>query len=105
MTPRAGRGILAAMARRRRIRGKKLLIVAAGIAGAAALGCGGGDEVGNPFPPPEDSGAFMDGPVANLVAPPPDSGFDGAVDAGDDDAAPGDAGEHDGSPGDGGVAG
>ena len=83
------------MAKRRRIRGKKLLIVSASLGAAGFMACAdrdrGPDPVANLLPPP-DAGpvdAFMDAPVANLL-PPPDAGFDASM---MEDAASGDAGE------------
>jgi hypothetical protein len=80
------------MTRRRRLRGKKLLIVSASIAGIAACG----DDMGPP-----------DALVANLVLP-MDSGHldasedSGATDAGDTDAGDTDAGNMDAASSDGG---
>lgn len=80
------------MAKRRRIRGKKLLIVSASLGAASFLACGDDDRGGpiaNLLPPPDSgpSDAAMDAPVANLL-PPPDSGFDASSmeDAAADDA-------------------
>jgi len=63
------------MAKRRKLRGKKLLVVTAAIASAGAIGvvgCGD-DDAGQPD-------AAIDAPVANLI-PPPEAGVDAAVDA------------------------
>ncbi len=55
--------------KRRKLRGKRLLIVAGTLAGATLIGCG-------------DDGSPMDAPVANLLPP-----IDSAVDAPADSAA------------------
>jgi hypothetical protein len=76
------------MTKRRRIHGKKLLIVA-GLQGASMMGCGD-DSVANLIaPPPSDSSMdAMDSEsaVANLVAPPPDADADAQTDAMEMDA-------------------
>ena len=93
------------MARRRKLHGKKLLVVSAGIVGISFIGC---DEetVANLVAPdagppmdagmdsgPDDGGSFLDAPVANLL-PPMDSGF--VEDAASSDGSPGDGGDTDG---------
>jgi hypothetical protein len=75
------------MAKRRRIRGKKLLIVSASLGAASLFACGDDDRgpIANLLPPPDsgqNDGGFMDAVVANLL-PPPDSGFDAST---EDDA-------------------
>lgn len=94
---------------RRRLRGKKLLIVSGAIAGVSMLGCGD-DATANLIAPPdtgamdtgtgdgatdsavEDTGvvldSMIDAPVANLIAP-PDTGPDSASDAASDAASDG----------------
>jgi hypothetical protein len=95
------------MAKRRHLRGKKLLIVSGAIAGVSFIGCGD-DATANLIAPPDtgamDSAADADDgaadstvtdalldtnipfdAVANLIAPPdvgPDTGDDGSADGG-----------------------
>lgn len=74
------------MAKRRVLRGKKLL-VAAGLAGASLFGCED-ETVANLVAPPDSGSMDAAGPVANLVVP-ADSSFDrvdSGFDAGDEDA-------------------
>ncbi len=89
------------MAKRRRLRGKKLLIASGAIAGASMIGCGDDAVTANLIPPPDtgamdsaadaaedsssgdtgagDTGVALDA-VANLI-PPPDTGLsDGSSD-------------------------
>ncbi len=90
------------MAKRRRLRGKKLLIVSGAIAGASFIGCGD-DATANLIAPPDtgamdssadaaDTGATDTGmpfdAVANLL-PPPDSSVDATPDASGDGSADG----------------
>ena len=71
--------------------GRKILIASIGVAtlNYAGISCGGGETSGNLVAPPADGAADQavadsphghdavdDFPVANLVAPPPDSGRD-----------------------------
>ena len=90
------------MAKRRKLRGKKLLVATVSLAGAGASfmpGCGDAT-VANLVPPPPLDATFdatidamddgtMDAVVANLVAPPPDAGPEAGADA-TPDASPGD---------------
>jgi hypothetical protein len=98
------------MAKRRKIRGKKLLIVSGALVGASMMGCGD-SATANLLPPPDtgtmdssmdaadtstgdtstDTVAPIDAPVANLIAPPDvgpvdampsDAADDGSADAG-----------------------
>jgi hypothetical protein len=91
------------MGRRRKLRGKRLLIVSGALAGASLFGCG------------DDGGGGMDAIVANLIPPedtsiPDTSGGDGAMDSAAEDAASdgsagdaaGDGAAGDGAAGDGG---
>lgn len=93
------------MAERRKIRGKKLLVVSAGIVGASMLGCSD-ETVANLVAPPVDASSadampdapsrdadLMDAPVANLL-PPPDSSFEDAaeLDGSADDGSTDDGG-------------
>jgi len=63
------------MAKRRKLRGKKLLVVSAAIASAGIVGVVGCGDDGGSTPD-----AAIDAPVANLI-PPPDAAMDAAVDA------------------------
>jgi len=84
--------MLGAMSRKRRLKGKKLLVAAAGLAATSLVSCGD-DTVANLVAPPEDAAVesgprdsggqdanmerfdatLEDAPVANIVLP-PDSG-------------------------------
>jgi len=90
------------MAKRRKLRGKRLLVATVTLAGAGASfmhGCGE-STVANLVPPPPLDATFdatldamddatMDAVVANLVAPPPDAGPEAGTEAGPAaDAAP-----------------
>jgi hypothetical protein len=89
------------MGKRRKLRGKRLLIVSGALAGASLFGCG------------DDGGGGMDAIVANLIPPedtsiPDTSGGDSAMDSSAVDAtsdgsadASGDGAAGDGSAGDG----
>ncbi len=63
------------MSKRRKLRGKKLLVVSVAIASAGAVGVVG---CGDDAPSPPD--AAIDAPVANLL-PPPEAGLDASIDA------------------------